>query len=85
MFCEKGGHVDIRVLLNGKKAGLEPVRLAIFKARETGNVEVRATWEAGDVLRLCNLNQSVQEVFEISGFSSILSVHGSKVEALDGF
>jgi lipid kinase YegS len=44
--------MDVRVILNGKKAGLEPVRSAIFKARETGNVEVRATWEAGDVQRL---------------------------------
>ncbi|MFW2440357.1 MAG: lipid kinase YegS [Arenicellales bacterium] len=44
--------MDIRILLNGKKAGLETVRSAIFKARETGNVEVRVTWEAGDVQRL---------------------------------
>lgn len=44
--------MDIRVILNGKKAGLEPVRSAIFKARESGNVEVRSTWEAGDVQRL---------------------------------
>lgn len=36
-------------------------------------------------LRLCNLNQNVQDVFEISGFSSILSVHGTEAEALDGF
>jgi len=40
---------------------------------------------AGGDLRLCNLNQNVQDVFEISGFSSILSVHGSQEEALDGF
>ena len=44
--------MDIRVVLNGKKAALEPVRAAIFSARETGRVEVRATWEAGDVDRL---------------------------------
>ncbi len=44
--------MDIRVILNGKKAALEPVRSAIFSARENGNVEVRATWEAGDVQRL---------------------------------
>ena len=40
---------------------------------------------AGGDLRLCSLNQNVQDVFEISGFSSILSVHGSEEEALDGF
>ena len=44
--------MDIRILLNGKKAGLEPVRSAIFKAREAGTVEVRSTWEAGDVERM---------------------------------
>ena len=44
--------MDIRVILNGKKAGLEPVRSAIFSARESGRVEVRVTWEAGDVSRL---------------------------------
>lgn len=44
--------MDIRIILNGKKAGLEPVRSAIYSARESGNVEVRATWEAGDVQRL---------------------------------
>lgn len=44
--------MQIRIILNGKKAGLEPVRSAIFKARETGEIEVRATWEGGDVERL---------------------------------
>ena len=44
--------MDIRILLNGKKAGLGPVRSAIFKARESGVVEVRSTWEGSDVKRL---------------------------------
>ena len=44
--------MDIRVILNGKKAGLEPVRSAIFSARENSPVDVRVTWEAGDVSRL---------------------------------
>ena len=44
--------MNIRVILNGKKAGLEPVRSAIYAARENGDVEVRVTWEAGDVERL---------------------------------
>lgn len=44
--------MNIRIILNGKKAGLEPVRSAIFKARESGLVEVRTTWEGGDVMRL---------------------------------
>lgn len=44
--------MDIRILLNGKKAAIETVRSAIYKAREYGEVEVRSTWEAGDVKRL---------------------------------
>jgi len=42
----------IRVILNGKKAALGPVRNAIYHARKDGPVEVRTTWENGDVQRL---------------------------------
>ena len=45
--------------MNGKKAGLESVRQAIFSAREHGNVEVRVTWEGGDAERL--VNEAVKE------------------------
>lgn len=38
--------------MNGKKAGLEPVRQSIFAAREQGEVQVRVTWEGGDAERL---------------------------------
>ncbi len=44
--------MKIRIILNGKKASLIPVREAIFAARERSKLEVRATWEAGDVRRL---------------------------------
>ena len=44
--------MNIRVVLNGKKAALEPVRAAIYSARESSRVDVRVTWEAGDVRRL---------------------------------
>ena len=36
-------------------------------------------------LRVCGLNDVVQEVFEISGFNTILAVTGTEPEALDGF
>jgi len=39
---------------------------------------------SGD-LRICCLNPTVQEVFDISGFSSILSVTATEQEALDAF
>ncbi|MCK5819905.1 MAG: lipid kinase YegS [Psychromonas sp.] len=47
-----------RLILNGKKAGLETVRSAIFEAREQAPLDVRVTWEAGDVDRL------VKEAYE---------------------
>ena len=37
---------------------------------------------SGGTLGMFGLNQSVREVFEISGFSSILSVYQSETEAL---
>ena len=36
-------------------------------------------------LRVCGLNEVVQEVFEISGFDTILPVARTEVEALEGF
>ena len=44
--------MNIRLIINGKKAGLESVRNAVFDARRQGVVEVRPTWEGGDVERL---------------------------------
>ncbi len=40
---------------------------------------------AGGSMRLCGLNETVDEVFEISGFSTIFSVFKSRDEALEGF
>jgi hypothetical protein len=34
---------------------------------------------------MCNLNEMVQEVFDISGFSMIFSVYQSSEAAVDGF
>lgn len=39
----------------------------------------------GGELRLCSLNETVQEIFDMSGFSSILSVFASETEAIEGF
>ncbi len=36
-------------------------------------------------LRVCGLNEVVQEVFDISGFTTILTVTKTEPEALDGF
>ncbi|MEE8077716.1 MAG: STAS domain-containing protein [Pseudomonadales bacterium] len=39
----------------------------------------------GGVLKICGLNPTVQEVFDISGFGSILSVAKSEADALSAF
>ncbi len=36
-------------------------------------------------LRICGLNETIQEVFDISGFSTILAVFATEVEALKDF
>ena len=40
---------------------------------------------AGGDLRICSLNDTVKEVFDISGFSSILAVSKDQDEALSSF
>jgi anti-anti-sigma factor len=37
---------------------------------------------SGGKLGMCGLNQSVREVFDISGFASILSIYPTEAEAL---
>jgi lipid kinase YegS len=68
--------MNIRILLNGKKAGLEPVRSAIFKARESGVVEVRSTWEGGDVERMVMeaLNDGCQRLVAGGGDGTVNEV-----------
>ena len=68
--------MDIRVILNGKKAGLGPVRSAIIKARKTGKVEVRATWEGGDVDRLVKeaVRDGCQRVVAAGGDGTVKEV-----------
>ena len=39
----------------------------------------------GGSIRICGLNETVTEVFEISGFSTILSVFPSESDALEDF
>jgi len=40
---------------------------------------------SGGDLRICGLNETVQEVFDISGFSSILTVSTNRDEALASY
>ena len=36
-------------------------------------------------LRLASLNETVKEIFDVSGFSALLNVYGTPEEALQGF
>lgn len=40
---------------------------------------------AGGTLKICSLNSTVQEVFDISGFSTILSLAANEADALAAF
>ena len=66
--------VDFEKLDYISSAGLR-VLLATAQKLESG----------GGALKVCNLNETVQEVFDISDFSTILSVFKTKSEELDGF
>ncbi len=69
-----------KIVLNFKEldfissAGL---RVLLATAQELKNT--------GGELRVCNLNADVQEVFDISGFSTLLNVFENEAGALDGF
>lgn len=39
----------------------------------------------GGSLRVCSLNETIQEIFEMSGFITILNVTKTEKEALDSF
>lgn len=41
--------------------------------------------EVGGELRICNLNEAVQEVFDISGFNTLLMVFDNEAKAMAGF
>lgn len=40
---------------------------------------------SGGGIRICTLNDVVREVFDISGFVTILNLFADETEALDGF
>ncbi|MFA0442218.1 lipid kinase YegS [Vibrio sp. 10N.286.49.C2] len=45
--------MTIRLLLNGKKAAQDDIRHAVYQLRQEGHsIDVRTTWETGDIARL---------------------------------
>jgi anti-anti-sigma factor len=53
------------------------LRVLLATAKRLGGV--------GGSLRICGLNDAVNEVFEISGFSTILEVFSTRDDAMQGF
>ena len=53
------------------------LRVLLATAKKLGGI--------GGSLRICGLNEAVNEVFEISGFSTILDVFPNREVALKGF
>ena len=53
------------------------LRVLLATAKRLGGV--------GGSLRICGLNETVNEVFEISGFSTILEVFPTRDDAMQGF
>jgi len=66
--------LDMQKLNYISSAGL---RVLLVTAKQCG--------AAGGELRICGLNEMAREVFDISGFSSILNVFSTRQEALAGF
>ncbi len=69
-----------KVLINFEK--LNYISSAGLRVLLTTSKKLKAS--SGD-LKICGLNETVQEVFDISGFSSILSVVATEEEALAAF
>ena len=71
----------IRLILNGKKAGLPEVRTAISKLRTQGHtVEVRVTWEHGDLHRLVReaAKEGIPRVVAAGGDGTVNTDYHSK-------
>lgn len=69
-----------KILINFEKLGFissAGLRVLLFTAKQLQNT--------GGKMRICNLNEAVQEIFDISGFSSIFSVCSTESEALNDF
>lgn len=66
--------VDLKELVYISSAGLRVLLIAAKQLKEHGGE-----------LRISNLNNMVQDVFEISGFSKIFNVFNDEAEALQDF
>ena len=63
--------MDFEKLVYISSAGL---RAILLTAKSLGNRNAKLT--------LCSLSDQIREIFEISGFDKIITIHSSKAEAL---
>jgi lipid kinase YegS len=68
----------VQLILNGKVAGNDPVRVAIARQREAGHrIEVRVTWETGDARRFVSEAGKVDLLIAAGGDGTLNEVvHG---------
>lgn len=71
--------VDLTALDYISSAGLRVLLGTVKRLGGTGG------GQGGGALRLFGLNETVREVFDISGFSTILAVFATEADALKGF
>ena len=69
-----------KILVNLEK--LDYISSAGLRVLLSTNKQLQKT---GGMMRICNLNDVVQEIFDISGFSSIFNVFVTESEALNNF
>ena len=68
---------SVRLILNGKKAGLPGVREAVQKVRKDGHeIDVRVTWEQGDAARFAGeaIEQGVEVIVAGGGDGTVNEV-----------
>ncbi len=69
-----------KILVNLEK--LDYISSAGLRVLLSTNKQLQKT---DGMMRICNLNEVVQEIFDISGFSSIFNVFATESEAINGF
>ena len=69
-----------KILVNLEK--LDYISSAGLRVLLSTNKQLQNT---SGLLRICNLNEVVNEIFDISGFSSIFNVFSTESEAFNGF
>ena len=76
-LIEKG---EKKILVNFEKLDYissSGLRVLLFAAKQLKPI--------GGEIRICSLNEVVEEVFDITGLMTIFKVFGSESEALEGF